>query len=128
MTLEPLKPGEDICEEYCTHEEKTQPLKGLVHEDEIAGMTVMFKALSDPTRVQIAFLLDQGQELCVCDIAELLDCSVATASHHLRQLKNAHIAKSRKEGKNVYYSLADNHIHTLMVMTLEHQKEKSDHE
>ncbi|WP_223069333.1 ArsR/SmtB family transcription factor [Paenibacillus caui] len=123
-----VKTNEELCDVYCVHDEIVAPLKQSVHEEDIAGMALMFKALSDPTRVKIAFLLSQGQELCVCDIAELLDSSIATTSHHLRQLKSAHIAKSRKEGKNVFYSLQDHHIHTLMTMTLEHQKEKSGHD
>ncbi|GIP24644.1 metalloregulator ArsR/SmtB family transcription factor [Paenibacillus sp. J22TS3] len=118
----------EVCEVTCEHEEITSKLRGLLQEEEIVGMAQIFKSLSDPNRVKIAFLLDQGKELCVCDIAALLDCSVATASHHLRQLKAAHITKSRKEGKNVYYSLKDHHIQTLITMTLEHQREKSDHE
>ncbi|AWB42872.1 transcriptional regulator [Paenibacillus sp. CAA11] len=125
---EAAKTEAEVCEIICTHPDKTAPLKGLVHPEEIHGMSQIFKALSDPTRVQIAFLLDQAEELCVCDIAELLGCSIATASHHLRQLKAAHITKSRKEGKNVYYALEDDHIHTLMSMTLAHQREKSHHE
>ncbi|RUT28054.1 transcriptional regulator [Paenibacillus zeisoli] len=119
--------GLEVCEMTCEHDEITSKLRSLLQEDEIVGMAQIFKALSDPNRVKIAFLLDQGKELCVCDIAALLDCSVATASHHLRQLKSSHITKSRKEGKNVYYSLKDHHIQTLIAMTLEHQREKIDH-
>ncbi|MBP2002761.1 DNA-binding transcriptional ArsR family regulator [Paenibacillus shirakamiensis] len=118
----------DTCEVFFEHEDITSKLKGIVQEEEIMGMAQIFKALSDPMRVKIAFLLDQGKELCVCDIASLLECSVATASHHLRQLKTTNIAKSRKEGKNVFYSLKDHHIQTLIAMTLEHQREKNDYE
>lgn len=114
---------EEVCEEFCTDPVRTDGLQEGIHEDEIAGMTQIFKALSDPNRVKIACFLQQ-KELCVCDIADLLGTSVATASHHLRQLKSMNIAKSRKEGKNVYYSLSDHHIRTLIAMTLEHQKER----
>ncbi|MGG6312916.1 ArsR/SmtB family transcription factor [Paenibacillus macerans] len=117
------RPEEDVCETFCTDHARTKGLQESLPERETAGMAQMFKALSDPNRVKIAYYL-QHQELCVCDIADLLGTSVATASHHLRQLKTMHIAKSRKEGKNVYYSLSDHHIHALIAMTLEHQKER----
>lgn len=79
-------------------------------DDDMLGMAEIFKALADPTRVKVAYMLDRGGELCVCDVAEVLGSSTATASHHLRTLKNKNIAKSRKAGKNVYYSLKDDHI------------------
>lgn len=113
----------DVCEQFCTEPSRTNGLRNSLKEQDVNGMVQIFKALSDPNRVKIAYYL-QHQELCVCDIAELLNVSVATASHHLRQLKALHITKSRKEGKNVYYSLSDHHIQTLVAMTLEHQKER----
>lgn len=116
--------NQDICEAFCPTTEKVSQLKQVISEDDITGMTEIFKALADPTRVKVAYMLERGGELCVCDVAEVLGSSTATASHHLRTLKNKHIAKSRKEGKNVFYSLKDDHIRTLLHMTLEHQKEK----
>ena len=117
--------GPEVCDTFCpASAEKVAQLKQGLSDEDAAGMADIYKALSDPTRVKVAYMLDQGGELCVCDIAEVLGSSVATASHHLRTLKNKHIAKSRKEGKNVYYSLKDDHIRTLLHMTLEHQKEK----
>ncbi|MFC7682193.1 ArsR/SmtB family transcription factor [Paenibacillus sp. GCM10028914] len=114
----------DICEAFCPTTEKVSRLKQTISEDDMIGMSEIFKALADPTRVKVAYMLDQGGELCVCDVAEVLGSSTATASHHLRTLKNKSIAISRKEGKNVFYSLKDDHIRTLLHMTLEHQKEK----
>ncbi|MBW4838515.1 MAG: metalloregulator ArsR/SmtB family transcription factor [Paenibacillaceae bacterium] len=111
------------CETLCTDPSRSSGLQATLEERDLNGMVLVFKALSDPNRVKIAYYL-QHQELCVCDIAALLEVSVATASHHLRQLKAFHIAKSRKVGKNVYYSLSDHHIQTLVAMTLEHQKER----
>lgn len=124
--MEQLTSKAEVCEQFCTDPARTEGLLDHLNEDEIAGMTLVFKALSDPTRVKIACMLQQ-KELCVCDIAALLNTSVAMASHHLRQLKSMNIAKSRKEGKNVYYSLSDHHIRTLITMTLEHQKERPAH-
>lgn len=119
---------EDVCEVTCVDLDKITQLQNIIQEDEILGMVDIFKALADPTRMKIAFMLDQAHELCVCDVAAVLGSSMATTSHHLRSLKNMHIATSRKEGKNVIYSLKDDHISTLIQMTLEHQREKIDHE
>ncbi|MEK4508117.1 transcriptional regulator [Paenibacillus anaericanus] len=123
MTKQPVVQN-DTCEHQCGDTTRTDELRKSLIDDEIIGMAQMFKALSDPNRVKIAYLLLQGKELCVCDIAAVLDSSVATASHHLRQLKNMDITKSRKVGKNVLYSLNDHHMEALVTMTLEHQKEK----
>lgn len=117
--------GLDVCETFCPSSiEAVSRLKESISDDDVTGMSEIFKALADPTRVKVAYMLDRGGELCVCDVAEILGSSTATASHHLRTLKQKHIAKSRREGKNVYYSLMDDHIRTLLHMTLEHQKEK----
>lgn len=118
----------DTCELHCGDTSRTDELQKNIREDEIIGMAQIFKALSDPNRMKIAYMLQQGKELCVCDIAAVLDSSIATASHHLRQLKNMDITKSRKVGKNVFYSLNDHHIEALVTMTLEHHKEKRHYE
>src|SRR5690625_7966084 len=75
----------------------------------------VFKALSDDTRVKIAYVLSLEGELCVCDVANIIESSTATASHHLRLLKNLGIATYRKEGKLVYYSLDDEHVKQLEI-------------
>lgn len=124
----PPTPTEDVCEVTNVNLDKIQQLQSIIQEDEILGMVDIFKALSDPTRMKIAFMLDQAHELCVCDVAAVLGSSMATTSHHLRTLKNMHITTSRKDGKNVIYSLKDDHIRTLIQMTLEHQREKIDDE
>ncbi|MEK6988729.1 metalloregulator ArsR/SmtB family transcription factor [Paenibacillus sp. FSL K6-1566] len=121
----PADNSAELCEITCPSPYRVAAvLSEQVSDNDVQGMAEIFKALADPTRVKVAYMLDRGGELCVCDIAELLGCSTATASHHLRTLKNKDIAKSRKSGKNVYYSLVDDHIRTLLHMTLEHQKEK----
>ncbi|AZK45484.1 ArsR/SmtB family transcription factor [Paenibacillus lentus] len=118
----------EVCEQAHVHKDITSELRESLNEELIVGMAQMFKALSDPNRMKIAYLLQQKEELCVCDVASILNSSVATASHHLRLLKQMNITKSRKEGKNVFYSLKDHHIQMLITMTLEHQKEKNCHE
>ncbi|GIP61383.1 metalloregulator ArsR/SmtB family transcription factor [Paenibacillus sp. FSL W8-0186] len=120
----PILVQAEVREQSHLHSGITDELGSSLNEEDILGMTQMFKALSDPNRMKIAYLLQQREELCVRDVALILDSSVATASHHLRLLKQMDITKSRKEGKNVFYSLKDHHIQTLITMTLEHQKER----
>ncbi len=79
----------------------------------------LFKGFADSTRVQILFLL-AARELCVTDIAEAVDLSQSAISHQLRLLKQMHLIKFRREGKNILYSLADNHVKTILEMGLEH--------
>ena len=82
----------------------------------------LFKALGDPTRVQILSLLAQ-QERCVGDIAEAIELSQSAVSHQLRILKQMHLIKCHRDGKNVLYSLADDHVRTILQMGLEHVME-----
>ena len=79
----------------------------------------MFKGFADPTRVHILSLLEQ-QELCVTDIADAVELSQSAISHQLRILKQMHLIKYRREGKNILYSLADDHVKTILQMGLEH--------
>ena len=79
----------------------------------------LFKAFADPTRVQILSNLVEG-ELCVTDISEAVELSQSAVSHQLRILKQMHLVKYRREGKNLWYSLADDHVLTILQMGLEH--------
>lgn len=112
---------DDVCETVCYDEEKVSRLKGQV--EGVNGVELLFKALADSTRIKIAYALTLEQELCVCDVANIIGSSTATASHHLRLLRNMGLAKYRKEGKLVFYSLQDEHIHQLVSIALIHSKE-----
>ena len=79
----------------------------------------LFKGFADPTRVHILSLLAE-EELCVGDIAEAVAVSQSAISHQLRILKQMHLIKYRREGKNILYSLADDHVKTILQMGLEH--------
>ena len=79
----------------------------------------LFKGFADPTRVHILYLLAEP-ELCVSDIAEAVQISQSAISHQLRMLKQMHLIKFRREGKNILYSLADDHVRTILKMGLEH--------
>ena len=88
-------------------------------KDTLEQIADLFKGFADPTRVHILSLLLQ-QELCVGDIAEAVALSQSAISHQLRLLKQMHLIKYRREGKNILYSLADDHVRTILEMGLEH--------
>jgi ArsR family transcriptional regulator, lead/cadmium/zinc/bismuth-responsive transcriptional repressor len=93
--------------------------KDILSEDIVLGLSEIFKALGDPTRLKIIFMLSKGS-LCVCDIAELLNMSQSAISHQLRVLRNLRLVKYRKEGKLAIYSLDDDHVLQLFNQGLEH--------
>lgn len=90
---------------------------------ELSKVTKFLKALADETRLKITFALTIEERLCVCDVAAILGTSTATASHHLRYLKEHGLAKSAREGKLVFYSLADDHVYQIVKIAYEHSKE-----
>ena len=92
---------------------------GIPEKDTLEQIAELFKGFADPTRVHILSLLQQ-QELCVGDIAEAVALSQSAISHQLRLLKQMHLIKYRREGKNILYSLADDHVRTILEMGLEH--------
>lgn len=114
---------QDTCEIFCYDEEKVNRLKGELIEQDTLSVAKIFKALADDTRVKIAYALSLENELCVCDVANIVGCTMATASHHLRLLRNLGLAKYRKEGKLVFYALDDDHVKQLIQLALLHSKE-----
>ncbi|WP_247741172.1 metalloregulator ArsR/SmtB family transcription factor [Cohnella sp. LGH] len=104
----------DICNVSCFDEHKVRRVKQSIQEDEISNMVKMFKILCDETRLKVVYALCQEDELCVCDVANIICSTMATTSHHLRSLKMLGIAKHRKEGKLVFYSLVDKDIRKLI--------------
>ena len=89
-------------------------------KETIDHLAELFKGFADPTRVHILYLLAARQELCVTDIAEAVSLSQSAVSHQLRFLKQMHLIKFRREGKNILYSLDDDHVLTILEMGLEH--------
>jgi DNA-binding transcriptional ArsR family regulator len=113
----------DRCEEQSIHPEvvecvRTQMLSSVPSEE----LAQLFKVLGDSTRIRILDALYRS-ELCVCDITALLGMNQSAVSHQLRVLRDARIVKSRKHGKNVLYSLDDEHISGLVCMGSEHVRE-----
>lgn len=105
----------DSCDIYCYDEPKVRKVQAALQQRDIQFMVKMFKLLADETRMKIAFALCEEDELCVCDAANIIGSSLATASHHLRTLKQLGLAKYRKEGKLAFYSLEDDHVRQLVL-------------
>lgn len=121
MLINPILDDSDI--EECDghhHHEHTEVI--IPNEDTLYSIAELFKTFGDPTRVRILCTLSAG-ELCVCDIAELLGMTQSAISHQLRVLKQTRLVKFRREGKAVYYSLADSHVATILNQGLEHVQE-----
>lgn len=97
-------------------------IENMISEDNLYNLADLFKVFGDPTRIRILHILAQ-QELCVCDIAEALGMTQSAISHQLRVLKQSHLVKYRREGKTIYYSLADNHVYAILAQGLEHVRE-----
>ncbi len=110
----------EVCQPHVIDEAKIKEVqKVMLSEDKLKALAETFKALSDPTRTKIIYSLSL-KELCVCDLAKLVNLSISAVSHHLRILRNLKLVKFRKEGRVVYYSLDDEHIHNLFQEGLKH--------
>lgn len=110
----------DICEDKCINEKKVrETLKTFPAEENIIQMVDIFKALGDPTRLKIVLSL-LHLEHCVCDIAVLCNQTDSAISHQLRILRTMKILKNRREGKIIYYSIDDDHVVSLIKMSLDH--------
>ncbi len=91
-------------------------------QDKLFSLAELFKVLGDSTRIKMIWALFE-EEMCVCDIAALLDMSQSAISHQLRVLKQARLVKPRRDGKNIYYSLDDEHIEQIFLQGLKHINE-----
>ena len=113
--------------EHCglTHEHpdiRAQAIRQMPDEDHLYDLAELYKIFGDSTRIRILYLLLES-EMCVCDIAACLNMTQSAISHQLRVLKAADLVTFRREGKTVFYSLADDHIVSIMNMALEHVSE-----
>lgn len=114
----------DDCIAHSIDEISIRGLKDSLHEEkEIHLLTNIFKALSDPTRLRIIYVLSKSS-LCVCDISTILDMTQSSISHHLRVLRDTKLVKFKREGKLVIYSLDDDHVLKLFEQGLDHAKHK----
>jgi ArsR family transcriptional regulator, lead/cadmium/zinc/bismuth-responsive transcriptional repressor len=94
-----------------------------LHSDEFEKLSQMFKILADPSRLRILFALER-QEMCVCDLAALLEITESAVSHQLRFLRNVNLVRNRRDGTVLYYRLVDDHVKLLTDIALTHIREK----
>lgn len=114
------KINDDRCECNIIHEDIINEVRHKLPEQEkLNQLADFFKVFGDPTRIKILSSLAE-QEMCVCDIAYLLNMTQSAISHQLRVLKQAKLVKSRKDGKVVYYSLDDDHVNQIINQGLVH--------
>lgn len=110
----------DCCEDKELH---TALLKivseNMPDEDKLMDLADLFKVFGDSTRIRILFVLFEA-EVCVCDLAESLNMTISAVSHQLAILKRNKLVKNRREGKSVFYSLADEHVRTIIRQGMEH--------
>ncbi len=112
-----------ICGQCVHHQDQIdRMMASLPAEEVLTDVAELLKLFGDPTRIRILHAL-LGQELCVGDIAQQLDMTVSSISHQLRVLKQGRLVKSRREGKTIFYSLADAHVKTIFYHALEHVME-----
>ncbi|MBQ6465336.1 MAG: helix-turn-helix transcriptional regulator [Oscillospiraceae bacterium] len=90
-----------------------------LHEEQLMDLAELFKVFGDSTRIRILFVLFEA-ELCVCDLAAALNMTQSAISHQLNILKRSKLIKSRRQGKSVFYSLADEHVRTIIGQGMDH--------
>lgn len=117
--------GGDIphCEQIHAHSELVCKVNASMPQtDELYDLAELFKVFGDSTRIRILYVLFES-EMCVCDIAQTLEMTISAVSHQLRVLKQADLVRYRREGKTVFYSLADDHVKSILGQGMEHIKE-----
>ncbi|MBQ7064321.1 MAG: winged helix-turn-helix transcriptional regulator [Firmicutes bacterium] len=113
----------ECCEQFTVHPEIVEEVRALMPQEELlADVADLFKIFGDSTRIRILMVLFE-REVCVCDIAQLLGMTQSAISHQLRILRDNHLIKSRRAGKQILYSLADDHVKTIIGQGLEHVQE-----
>lgn len=113
MLEQPIR-STDHCEIDRFDPMKVERVRQSLHSVDIETAAHLFKVLSDPNRLKVVYALVKEKEVCVCDVASILGSTIATASHHLRLLRNMGFAKQRKVGKMVFYSLQHDDLHQLI--------------
>ena len=125
--IKPIKVGRIEDAETCDAIEVHSDLLKIVNttlpeETELYDLAELFKVFGDSTRIRILFVLFES-EVCVCDLAAALNMTQSAISHQLKILKQSKLVKSRREGKSVFYSLADGHVRTMIAQGREHIEE-----
>lgn len=121
-----MSKDEMLCDCEVIHSDVVNAVKKkMPDENELYDLSDFFKILGDSTRAKIIWALDED-ELCVCDLAALLGMTKSAVSHQLHSLRQANLVKNRREGKVVFYSLADDHVKQIFEKGLEHIREKTE--
>ena len=111
------------CGFLCVHEDAVERVLSEMPGDEtLYDLAELFKVFGDSTRIKILYALFEA-ELCVCDVSKLLGLTQSAVSHQLRVLKNSRLVKFRRDGKTVFYSLADDHVRKIIAQGMEHVNE-----
>ncbi|MCD8300163.1 MAG: metalloregulator ArsR/SmtB family transcription factor [Clostridiales bacterium] len=113
----------EVCEVTEVHEDLVKSVMAKMPEEtKLYDLAELFKIFSDSTRIRILFVLFEA-EVCVCDLADMLSMTQSAVSHQLRILKQSKLVKNRREGKSIFYSLADDHVRTIIAQGLNHIEE-----
>ncbi|WP_076262021.1 ArsR/SmtB family transcription factor [Intrasporangium flavum] len=113
--------GIDACTDHCVHPETVRHVRSrALPEDELVQVSAVFKLLGDPTRAKLLYALLEAGELCVCDLAASTGVAETTVSQSLRLLRASRVVVARREGRLMYYRLADAHVRMLLDVTREH--------
>ena len=112
-------PVEEVCPCGCNREETSCPFDEMPDEELLYDLADLFKVFADTTRIKILYAL-MGHSRCVADIAEIVGATQSAVSHQLRTLKQARLVKFQRDGKNVIYSLSDNHVYTMLAQGMTH--------
>ena len=113
----------ECCDFYQVHEDVVKSVTAkMPDEDELYDLAEIFKVFGDSTRIKILYVLFES-EMCVCDLAQSLNMNQSAISHQLKILKQAKLVTGRREGKSVIYSLADEHVRTIIDQGREHIEE-----
>ena len=110
---------EDACPCGCNREASQQLFDTMPDEELLYDLADLFKVFADTTRIKILYAL-MGHSRCVADIAEIVGATQSAVSHQLRTLKQARLVKFQRDGKNVIYSLSDNHVYTMLAQGMTH--------
>ena len=114
---------DEVCDGFEVHEDLLKIVnETLPEETELYDLAELFKVFGDSTRIRILIVLFEA-EVCVCDLAKALNMTQSAISHQLRILKQNKLVKSRREGKSIFYSLADDHVRTIINQGREHIEE-----
>lgn len=110
----------ETCDFLCVHHDVVQKVyDDMPAEESLYDLAELFKVFGDTTRIKILYVLFEN-EMCVCDIAQILNMTQSAISHQLRVLKQNRLVKFRREGKNIIYSLADEHVRSIINQGMEH--------